>query len=149
MTASRINRRGFLALPGVIFSVFPTLVCPGCWPAYAGLLSALGLPFIPSNVYLLPVTALFLAVAIAAFAYRARERHRYGPFLLGVAASVVVLVSKFVVDVQAAAYTGAGLLIVASLWNSMPRRTALSLSCAHCAPPGSKAPTTSVKEASL
>ena len=42
MTTLRMNRQGLLTLPGIIFSVFPTLVCPACWPAYAGLLAAFG-----------------------------------------------------------------------------------------------------------
>ena len=134
MTASRINRKGFLALPGVFFSVFPTLVCPGCWPAYAGLLSALGLPFIPSNVYLFPATTFFLALSLAALGFRARQRRGYGPFFLGLAASAAILVSKFIVDIQPASYASAGFLIAASVWNSVPRSAAMALSCVHCAP---------------
>ena len=60
MTTLRMNRQGLLTLPGIIFSVFPTLVCPACWPAYAGLLAAFGLPFIPSTAYLFPITLIFL-----------------------------------------------------------------------------------------
>ncbi len=149
MTAPHAGKRGLLALPGIIFSVLPTVVCPACWPAYTGLLSAVGLPFLPTSVYLLPVTVVFLLAAVTALGFRANQRRGYGPFLLGVAASAVVLVSRFALDVQAGTYAGAGLLIVASLWNNVPRRAALSLSCVHCAPPGNEATTKSVKEVSL
>src|SRR5207247_11191988 len=99
--------------------------------------------------YLLPITLVFLLVAVTALAFRANQRRGYGPFLLGGAASMVVLLSRFVVDVRPGTYAGVGLLIVASLWNSVPRRTAVSLSCMHCAPPGNEATTKSVKEGSL
>ena len=134
MTITRINRQGLLALPGVVFSVFPTLICPACWPAYTGLLSAVGLPFIPSSTYLFPATLLFLAVAVAALGLRARQRHGYGPLALGLTAAVVVLVSKFALQITSAIYAGAGLLIIASLWNSMPRRAAALVPCSQCAP---------------
>ena len=142
-------KRGLLALPGIIFSVFPTVVCPACWPAYTGLLSAVGLPFLPTSTYLLPITVVFLFVTVTALGFRASRRQGYGPFLLGVAAAMVVLLSRFVLNVQAGTYVGVGLLIVASLWNSVPRRTAVSLSCMHCAPPGNEATTKSVNETSL
>jgi hypothetical protein len=38
-------RQAWLALPGVGASLFPKLACPLCWPAYAGLLSSVGLGF--------------------------------------------------------------------------------------------------------
>jgi hypothetical protein len=129
-----MNRQGFLALPGALFSVFPILVCPACWPAYTGLLSALGLPFIPSNTYLFSATLVFLAVAVMALGLKAGQRHGYGPLILGLAASVMVVVSKFVVQITSATCAGAALLIIASLWNSMPRRAAAVVACSQCAP---------------
>jgi mercuric ion transport protein len=135
MISGRINRQAFLAIPGVVFSAFPTLICPACWPAYTGLLSALGLPFIPSSRYLFPATAVFLVIAIAGLGFRARQRHGYGPFLLGIAASAVVLASKFVINITAATYAGVILLIVASIWNSLPRRAVVSVFCSQCAGP--------------
>src|SRR5213593_2822438 len=133
MTAPHVVKRSLLAVPGIMFSVFPAVVCPGCWPAYTGLLAAVGLPFFPTRAYLLPITVVFLAVAITGLGFKAKQRRGYGPFVLGVAASMVVLVSRFVVDVRPGTYAGVGLLIVASVWNNVPRLPASSLSCAHCA----------------
>ena len=133
MTTLRMNRQGVLTLPAIIFSVFPALVCPACWPAYAGLLAALGLPFIPSTAYLFPVTLIFLAVGTAALVFKARHRRGYGPFLLGMMGSAAVLVGKFVIDARAMTYAGAGFLIAASIWNSVPKRR-VSASCGQCAP---------------
>jgi mercuric ion transport protein len=131
---TRISRQGLLAVPGVLFSVFPKLICPACWPVYTGLLSAVGLPFIPSFTYLFPATLVFLTVAIVALGLRARQRHGYGPLVLGLMASVAVVVSKFVVQNRSATYAGAGLLIIASLWNGMPRRAPAFVSCLQCSP---------------
>jgi hypothetical protein len=66
-------KQGLLALPGVGFSMLPKLACPLCWPAYAGLLSSIGLGFLISTVYLLPLTAAFLFLAVAAVALERRS----------------------------------------------------------------------------
>src|SRR5713101_7960802 len=89
-------KQGLLALPGVGVSLLPKLACPACWPAYAGLLSSVGLGFLISAAYLLPLTATFLLFALVALAFRARQRSGYGPFLLGLVGTVGVLVGKFV-----------------------------------------------------
>ncbi len=92
-----------------------------CWPAYAGLLSAVGLGFLILARYLFELTACFLLISVAALMYRARERHGYGPAVLGLAAGAVVLFGKFYLESNTAMYGGLGLLIAASLWNSWPR----------------------------
>src|SRR5712692_9985151 len=94
----RTWKQHLLAVPGVGVSLLPKLACPACWPAYAGLLSSVGLGFLISAAYLLPLTATFLLLALGALAFRARQRHGYGPFLLGLAGTVGVLVGKFVWD---------------------------------------------------
>lgn len=120
------------ALPGIAFSFLPKLVCPACWPAYAGLLSSLGLGFLLKREYLLPLTAAFLTIAVAALGFRARTRRGYGPFALGLAAAVVVVVGKFVAESNLAMYGGIAALVAASLWNAWPLRT--SVGCPACEP---------------
>ena len=39
-------RRTAAVIPGIGVSLMPKLICPLCWPAYAGLLSAVGLGFL-------------------------------------------------------------------------------------------------------
>jgi len=68
-------KRGIAMLPGIGVSLLPKLACPMCWPAYAGLVSALGLGFVISTKYLLPLTVAFLAIAAAALSFRASRRH--------------------------------------------------------------------------
>ena len=119
---SRTWKQGILALPGIGVAMLPKLACPLCWPAYAGLLSSLGLGFLISTTYLLPLTAVFLILALAALAFRASKRHGYGPFFLGIIAAVAVLLGKFLWEANAITYGAVGILVVASLWNAWPRR---------------------------
>jgi MerC mercury resistance protein/thioredoxin family protein len=97
-----------------------TSLCPACWPAYAGLLTSVGLGFLNSAVYLLPLTIAFLVLALGAMVFRATERHGYQPFLLGMVAAGGVLVGKFVWESSLAIYASVGLLVMASLWNTWP-----------------------------
>lgn len=120
-------------LPAVGLALLPNVACPACWPAYAGVLGSLGLGFLLDGAYLLPLTALFLAVAVAALAFRARHRRGYRPFALGLAASVAVMGGKFGLDSDPMMYAGLAALVAASIWNSWPHRAAAP-SCPSCAP---------------
>lgn len=70
--------QGLLALPSVGVSMLPKLACPACWPAYAGLLTSVGLGFLISAAYLLPLTAAFLVLALGAMLFKPKERRGYG-----------------------------------------------------------------------
>jgi hypothetical protein len=123
-------KQGLLALPSVGFSILPKLGCPACWPAYVGLLSSVGLGFLISTVYLLPLTAAFLFLAVAALGLRANKRWGYGPFVLGVVAGSAVLLGKFAWDSKPTIYSALGLLVFASLWNAWP--TGEAATCPQC-----------------
>lgn len=120
-------RHTLLALPSVGFSMLPKLACPACWPAYAGLLSSVGLGFLISTVYLLPLTIAFLTLALTALTFKARDRRGYGPLLIGLIAALGVLVGKFAWSSNTITYGAVGLLVVASLWNTWPRYRSASL----------------------
>src|SRR5712692_7940119 len=92
-------------LPGIGVSLLPKAVCPICSPAYAALLSSLGLGFL-ATTYLLPVTVGFLPVALVALVFRASSRRGFGPFGIGLVATAWVLVGKFWLDSTAASYVG-------------------------------------------
>ena len=132
-TRSSSGWRSFLAtVPGIAFAFLPKLACPACWPAYAGLLSSVGLGFLLDTAYLFPLTAVFLVLAVGALPSRARTRRGYGPFGVGLAAAIVVLVGKFVFDSNIAMYGGIGMLIAASVWNAWPQRKGEVGSCSKC-----------------
>jgi|SRR5712664_2088399 hypothetical protein len=99
---SRAWKQGLLALPGIGLSALPKLACPVCWPVYAGLLSSVGLGFLISAAYLLPLTIAFLTLALAALAFKARKRRGLGPFLIGLVAAIGILLGKFVWESNAA-----------------------------------------------
>ena len=123
--------KGSLAtIPGIAFAMLPKLACPACWPAYAGLLSSLGLGFLLETKYLFAMTVSFLLVAVGALLIRARSRRGYRPFFAGVAAAVIILTGKFQFDSDAAMYCGIVLLVAASAWNAWPRRK--DASCPSC-----------------
>ncbi len=118
----RAWKQGLASLPAIGLSALPKLACPVCWPAYAGLLSSLGLGFLLSAAYLFPLTIAFLILALAALAFRAKSRRGFGPLLIGLVASIGILLGKFVWESHATIYGGVGMLVVASLWNAWPRR---------------------------
>ncbi len=118
---NRTWKQNLLAAPGIGLSLLPKIACPACWPAYAGLLSSLGLGFlIPNMTYLLPLTVAFLLIAVGLLGFRARRRRRYVPFVLGIIAASLILLGKFSLASNPVLYTGLGLLILASVWNSWP-----------------------------
>ncbi|MCH7726572.1 MAG: hypothetical protein IH991_08855 [Planctomycetes bacterium] len=90
----------------------------------------MGFAFLLDTVYQLPLTALFLVVAVGALAFRARRRRGYAPFCMGLAAAVILLIGKFALDSTPVLYGGIALLFGASLWNTWPIRTAKSGSAA-------------------
>jgi mercuric ion transport protein len=127
------GKSSLVAMAGVVFAFLPKFACPVCWPAYAGLLGSLGLGFLLDESYLFPLTAAFLALAAGALAYRARLRRGYGPFVVGLAASTLVLTGKFVFSSDAAMYGGIAVLIAVSVWNAWPVR-GKSATCTACLP---------------
>jgi len=114
-------------VPAATAALVPGLTCPACWPGYAALLSALGLGFIPTAPYLLPLTAGLLVVALAALALRESRVL----FVLGAVASVVILLGKFVFESNPMNYLGAGLLLAASV--PTVRRRGEAAACPACA----------------
>jgi mercuric ion transport protein len=84
---TRAWRQTFLAMPGIGVAMLPKLLCPMCWPLYAGIVSSLGLGFLIGTVYLLPITSAFLILTVAVLGFRARQRRGFGPFLIGLVAS--------------------------------------------------------------
>jgi hypothetical protein len=118
-----------LALPGVVLALLPKGLCPACWPAYAAALSALGLGFLMQTRYLFPLTAVALALATAALAFRARLRRGYGPAALGGAAGAALLLGKYALGAPWAAYPAMAAFGAAAVWNAWPRRRAVCGAC--------------------
>lgn len=125
-------RSFFTSLPAIGTAALPKLTCPACWPAYSGLLSAMGISFVNYTPYLFPLTAAFLLLSLIALGWRAPRRRGYGPLLLGILASAVLLVGKFAFDSDAGMYAGMAILVGASLWNAWPRAAQTVGNCPAC-----------------
>lgn len=138
--AGKLGRNTLSLLPAVGTALMPKLVCPVCWPAYTGLLGAMGLGFVNYTPFLLPLTAVFLATVLATLAWRANARRGYAPLILGMLATATVLIGKFQFDSDSATYAGIALLIGASVWNAWPRREQTA-SCPACATDTNRNPT--------
>ena len=132
--------RGSLALlPAIGIALLPNLTCPACWPAYAALLSSLGIGFLPTDKYLIPLTGVFLVFALAMLAWQARRRSRIGPLVLGSIGAVVIVLGRFVLQLDFVLYSGLAVFVSAAVWNAWPLhrqkrsdRTVKSGSCPSC-----------------
>src|SRR5437870_3631552 len=111
---TRTRKQSLLAVPGIGVALLSKLICPLCWPLYAGIVSSIGLGFLVGTTYLLPITGASLAVTLAVLGVGARQRRGYGPFLLGLIASASVLFGKFHFESTHATYGGITVLVVAA-----------------------------------
>ncbi len=134
---TKVSTHSLLALPGIGVALLPKLLCPLCWPAYASIVSSLGLGFLIGTTYVLPITISFLGLTVWVLAFRARLRRGFGPFLLGLASSAAVLIGKFHLESNPVTYSGASLLVAASLWNGWPRRMN-GVDCQNCVTQGAQ-----------
>ncbi len=121
-----------LTAPAVAVSILPSLTCPLCWPAYAAVLSSIGAGFLMSSAYLLPVTAALLAAALAGLGVQARQHGGYGPLLLGLLSSALIMAGNFAFASAVGTYAGAALLVGASVWGLLLRRPAAGPTCPSC-----------------
>ena len=87
----------------------------------------MGLPFLLKTTYLLPLMVAALSIAVIGLGFRAKQRRGYRPLMVGVFAAALLLVGKFSFESDGMLYGGGGLLMVASIWNSWPRRPAADL----------------------
>jgi hypothetical protein len=129
------NLRRFLtAVPAVTIALLSHAgACPACWPLIGGLVASLGLTFLVETRYLLPLMIGCLAIAIAALSYPIGRDYR--PLIVGVAASGVILIGKFILDASLVTVAGAGLLVGAYLWSFWLRRSDKASSCQSCCAP--------------
>jgi hypothetical protein len=122
------------AIPAVAMAVISHAgVCPACWPLIGGLMSSLGATFLIETRFLLPLMIACLALAVAVLSYRVRGDH--GPFALGILASALILVGRFVLDAAPLTIGGACLLLGAYIWSFWLRQSRHVLSCSGCASP--------------
>jgi hypothetical protein len=94
-------------------------------------MSSLGATFIIETRFLLPLMIACLALAVAMLSYRAEGDYR--PLTLGILASSLILVGRFVLDTAPLTIGGACLLLGAYFWSFWLRQSRRSLPCRGCA----------------
>jgi hypothetical protein len=130
-----VNFRRFLAIvPAVTIALFHVGTCSACWPLIGGLVSSLGLTLLVETRDLLPLMIGCLAIAIAALSYGARRDYR--PLLMGIAASAVILIGKFVLQATPVTVGGALILVGSYLWSFWLHGAGRSSCQSCCAPTG-------------
>ena len=117
--------------PAVGVALLPKLTCPLCFPAYAAILSAIGLEFVDYTPYLLPLTAAFLVIAVIVLSLQTRRTGNAYPLLLGIAASVLVLIGKFHLESDWLTAGGIVLLVAAVFLGSRAKSTSTAF-CPAC-----------------
>lgn len=119
------------SLPAVGTALLPKLTCPLCFPAYAAVLSALGIEFLDYTPYLLPLTLMFLGVAISVLALQARRTGNSMALALGIIASLIVLLAKF--GIESAWLTSGGIiLLVVAIFLGNRAKSAAVAPCPAC-----------------
>lgn len=127
-----MKAKPYMAIPGIAVALLPKLACPACAPAYAAVMSAVGLGFLTTGPYLLPTVIAGLVLAIGVLGLRASERRGYGPMALGSVAAIAIVLGKFALEQPGIFYTGIVVLVAASVWNAWPRRTSGDAPCPAC-----------------
>lgn len=135
----RRTRRGvarwmqkLVPLPSIGIALLPKLACPACWPAYAGLLSSVGLGFLVPSSKLFMLTLASLALALGAIAFQGFVRRRSGALVLGTIAATSTVLGKFVFSSDVVLYASVVALIGASAWSAWPIRTKAPASGIQC-----------------
>lgn len=119
-------------VPAAVMGMFPTLICPACYPAVAGFLGAVGLGSLADDRMIAPVTGACLAVALASLAYQAWRKRKVGPLLLGLAGAAGIYSGLFWLNSSAIKVVGIAALIGASLWNVIGKNKTGGNSCPAC-----------------
>lgn len=109
-------------LPAALLALLPHLTCPACWPAYAALLSSVGLGFLALDRLLVPLILGALVVGVVSVAWSTRSHGNWGPLALTLLGSAGVALGRILWSAPALTYGGAALLIGASLWNLWLKR---------------------------
>jgi len=113
-------KRIVAALPGIGAALLPNATCPACWPVYAGILSSLGLGFLMTGPYFYLFIGLLLSLSLFSLAYKAKSRRGFLPFWIGLSSAMIIIAGKYFALSDYVFYSGALLLIVASVWNNIP-----------------------------
>lgn len=115
-------------------ALLPALSCPLCWPAYAGLLSALGLGFFDYTPWLAPLSAVLVLTTLVALGLGVRRHGDRRPLVVGLVGAAALLIGYLDPGSQWLTRIAAAALVVAGLWNFRAPRTSSCESCTTSVP---------------
>lgn len=128
------RKSGWIAAVGTLFAgagaLLPVLTCPACWPAYAGLLSALGLGFVNYTPYVEPLVLVLVSVTLISLLIGARQQRDMRPFVLGALGATVLLLGRSALSIELLTWVGFGGLITGSIWGGVGMRLKRKTRCA-------------------
>ena len=113
---------GLSAFTTLLIAALPK--CPICWMA---LMSAVGAGSVISSSWLQPVAITLLFVSAATLFVLSRRKQSYGPFVLGLAAAVLIYLFKFKLNQDLGVYLSGALLVGASIWNILPKKRLINI----------------------
>lgn len=121
MTGHRSKSIGATLLT-VLVAFLPSLSCPACWPAYAGLLSSVGLGFFNYTPYLPYLTTVLVAISVLAIYSGERKCSSYLLTVTGFLGGTAIVSFQTIYKEDWLLYIGASLLILASVVNTLKMR---------------------------
>ena len=115
------------SLLGPLLTYFSNMmiICSGgaCTQIYistiTSILGAFGVTLSEISKYMFPLTCILLGVSLLSLFIK-RKKFMHGPFLLGVFASIIILLSKYYekTKLNKLIYPGNILMIIAAIWNA-------------------------------
>lgn len=119
--ALKLHASFFLSL---FVALFPK--CPFCWAAYLSLFGLAGARSIPYKPWFLPVAIILLIINLLSM-YMSRNRNSMLPFWMSVTGAVIIIINRIYFQQTAIIFLGGALLLIASMWNALPRRMVQSV----------------------
>ena len=107
----------------------PALICPACWPAYIGLLGALGISYFDFTPYLIPSIVVSVMIALTAIGYQSYRSRSRSTFALGVTGALLVLSGRFWLLSDPITYLGVAVLVGSIIVDSVKRNARTSADC--------------------
>lgn len=107
--------------PGIGAAILAKASCPLCYPAIGGFLSSIGLGFLFEGVYFYVLVSVFISLSLFGLAFRAQSRRGYNPLWLGLVGIVSGVLGRYF-SIDLIFYTGVTILILASIWNIVPKK---------------------------
>jgi protein SCO1/2 len=104
-------------IPGILLAFFPK--CAVCWAAYFSVFSSMGIG-IPYSPWLQHVLAGTLVISAIYFAWMAKRRNKWLPFIFQMMGFAAVLISQYAIDLPSLLWVGVGFVFIGSLLYAMP-----------------------------